>query len=180
MDIVEPGVEPGVQPEMRKGAFQPPLGRQFSDAGHWRQRGARLQPLSAIAISVDGLWCRQNDRKCNDFKRLEMTEGFEDRKKGALAKWAHDEELAFKVMARRNKLLGQWAASELGLGHTESEAYAKAVVVADFEEAGDEDVFRKIRKDFDEKKVSAGDHIIRKKMEDLLHVAGEQVVAEKK
>ncbi|MGN6517608.1 MAG: DUF1476 domain-containing protein [Rhizomicrobium sp.] len=109
-----------------------------------------------------------------------MSGGFEDRKKAAEAKWAHDEELRFKVMARRNKLLGQWAAGEMGISGAESEAYAKAVVQADFEEAGDEDVFRKIRKDFDAKKVATSDHLIRKKMEELLAVAGDQVVAEKK
>ena len=107
-----------------------------------------------------------------------MSDGFEDRKKGALAKWAHDEELRFKVMARRNKLLGLWAAGEMGIA--QSEAYAKEVIQADFEEAGDEDVFRKIRKDFDASKVPMSDHMIRRKMEELLAVAGDQVVAEKK
>ncbi|HWA31820.1 MAG TPA: DUF1476 domain-containing protein [Rhizomicrobium sp.] len=109
-----------------------------------------------------------------------MADGFEDRKTGALAKWAHDEELRFKVMARRNKLLGLWAAGEMGIGGAQSEAYAKEVIQADFEEAGDEDVFRKLRKDFDAKKVAMSDHLIRKKMEELLAIAGDQVVAEKK
>jgi len=109
-----------------------------------------------------------------------MGSGFEDRKKAAEAKWAHDEALRFKVMARRNKLLGQWAAGEMGVSGTESDAYAKEVVAADFEEAGDEDVFRKIRKDFDAKKVATSDHVIRKKMEELLAVAGDQVMAETK
>jgi hypothetical protein len=109
-----------------------------------------------------------------------MADGFEDRKKGSLAKWAHDEALRFKVMARRNKLLGLWAAGEMGIGGVQSEAYAKEVVAADFEEAGDEDVFRKIRKDFDARKVAASDHVIRRKMEELLAVAGDQVMAETK
>jgi hypothetical protein len=113
-------------------------------------------------------------------KGCEMANGFEDRKKAAEGKWAHDEAMRFKVMARRNKLLGQWAAGEMGISGAESDAYAKAVVAADFEEAGDEDVFRKIRKDFDDKKVAASDHVIRKKMEDLLAVAGDQVMAETK
>jgi hypothetical protein len=113
-------------------------------------------------------------------KGYDMANGFEDRKKAAEGKWAHDEELRFKVMARRNKLLGQWAAGEMGISGAESEAYAKAVVQADFEEAGDEDVFRKIRRDFDDKKVAASDHIIRKKMEELLTIAGDQVMAETK
>lgn len=114
------------------------------------------------------------------FKRLGMASGFEDRKKAAEGKWAHDEELRFKVMARRNKLLGQWAAGEMGISGTDSEAYAKAVVVADFEEAGDEDVFRKIRKDFDAKKIAASDTAIRAKMQELLAIAGDQVMAETK
>ncbi|HEY2033832.1 MAG TPA: DUF1476 domain-containing protein [Rhizomicrobium sp.] len=109
-----------------------------------------------------------------------MASGFEDRKKAAEGKWAHDEELRFKVMARRNKLLGQWAAGEMGISGTDSEAYAKAVVVADFEEAGDEDVFRKIRKDFDAKKIAASDTAIRAKMQELLAIAGDQVMAETK
>jgi hypothetical protein len=109
-----------------------------------------------------------------------MANGFEDRKKAAEGKWAHDEEVRFKVMARRNKLLGQWAAGEMGISGPESDAYAKAVVQADFEEAGDEDVFRKIRRDFDDKKVAASDHAIRTKMQDLLTVAGDQVMAETK
>jgi hypothetical protein len=68
----------------------------------------------------------------------------------------------------------------MGVSGAESDAYAKEVVAADFEEAGDEDVFRKIRKDFDAKKVAASDHVIRKKMEELLAVAGDQVMAETK
>jgi hypothetical protein len=114
------------------------------------------------------------------FKRLWMGSGFDDRKKAAEGKWAHDEELRFKVMARRNKLLGQWAAGEMGVSGAESDAYAKEVVAADFEEAGDEDVFRKVRKDFDSKKVAASDHAIRAKMQELLAIAGDQVMAEKK
>ena len=109
-----------------------------------------------------------------------MGSGFEDRKKAAEGKWVHDEELRFKVMARRNNLLGQWAAGEMGISGTQSDAYAKEVVQADFEEAGDEDVFRKIRKDFDQKRIAASDHVIRKKMEELLAVAGDQMIAEKK
>lgn len=109
-----------------------------------------------------------------------MGSGFEDRKKAAEGKWAHGEELRFKVTARRNKLLGQWAAAKMGISGPESDSYAKEVVQADFEEAGDDDVFRKIRKDFEAKKVAASDHVIRKKMEELLVVAGDQVMAETK
>ncbi len=69
---------------------------------------------------------------------------FDEREKGFEAKFAHDADLEFRVTARRNKLLGLWAAERLGLTDAESEAYAKAVVQADFEETGDEDVIRKL------------------------------------
>ena len=69
---------------------------------------------------------------------------FKDRQKGEEAKYAMDEETAFRVAARRNKLLGHWAAEKMGLGEEETESYAREVVQADFEEAGDEDVVRKV------------------------------------
>ena len=72
-----------------------------------------------------------------------------DRERAFENKFAHDEELKFKATARRNKLLGLWAAEKLGKSGDEAEAYAKTVVMADFEEVGDEDVFRKVRADFD-------------------------------
>jgi hypothetical protein len=109
-----------------------------------------------------------------------MSESFEERRKSHESKWAHDEELRFKVTARRNKLLGQWAGKELGLKGPDMEAYAKEVVQVDLSEPGHHDVFRKIRADFDAKNVSVSDHMIRKKMEDLLSVAGEQVMSETK
>lgn len=89
--------------------------------------------------------------------------------------FVRDEELKFRATARRNKLLGLWAAEKLGKSGDEAEAYAKQVVAADFEEAGDEDVFRKIRSDFDAAGVSESDEVIRKKMIDLLAEAIEQV-----
>ena len=107
-----------------------------------------------------------------------MSGSFEDRRKGYESKWAHDEELRFKIMARRNKLLGLWAAAEMG--RADAEAYAKDVVRADFAEPGDEDVFRKIRADFDAAKIARSDHFIHGKMEELLAVAAEQVMSEKK
>ena len=69
---------------------------------------------------------------------------FDDRKKAFENKFAHDQELQFKVTARRNRLLGMWAADKMGLSEVEAENYAKEVVRADFEEAGDEDVVRKL------------------------------------
>ncbi|APH72387.1 DUF1476 domain-containing protein [Aquibium oceanicum] len=90
-------------------------------------------------------------------------------------KFAHDEELKFKSMARRNKLLGLWAAEKLGKSGDDADAYAREVVKADFEEAGDEDVFRKVRGDFDAAGVEQSDHQIRRTMDELLVVAAEQV-----
>ena len=109
-----------------------------------------------------------------------MTDAFKDREKGFESKWAHDEELRFKVMARRNKLLGLWAAGEMGFPDEKAKEYAMAVVQADFQEAGSEDVFRKLRADFDAAGKSQSDMAIRRKMEDLLSVAGEQVTGEAK
>jgi len=98
-----------------------------------------------------------------------------DRQDGFERKFAHDEELRFKATARRNKLLGLWAAEKLGKTGEAAEAYAKEVVKADFEEAGDEDVFRKVRGDFDAAGVQQSDHQIRRQMEELLAQAVDQI-----
>lgn len=90
-------------------------------------------------------------------------------------KFAHDEELRFKATARRNKLLGLWAAEKLGLSQAVADDYAKEVVRADFEEAGDDDVFRKIRADFDKGHVDQSDHQIRRTMDELMHTAIDQI-----
>lgn len=100
---------------------------------------------------------------------------FDERKKGRDAQYAHDQEMEFKAQARRNKLLGLWAAKLMGKSEAEAEAYAKEVIVSDFEEAGDHDVFRKIRRDFDAAKVEQSDHQIERKMEELLAEARAQV-----
>jgi len=107
---------------------------------------------------------------------VQMSE-FDKREEGFEKKFAHDEELRFKAMARRNKLLGLWAAEKLGLSGPEAAAYAKEVVMADFEEPGVNDVFRKIRKDFDAKGVTESDHQIRRTMDQLLDQAIAQVKA---
>jgi hypothetical protein len=99
------------------------------------------------------------------------------REKGFESKYAHDEEVQFKAHARRAKLLGLWAAEKMGLSGTEADAYAKSMVVADLEEAGTEDLFRKVRADFDTKKVDQSDHQIRRHMDELLAVALEQIKA---
>ena len=103
---------------------------------------------------------------------------FEKREEGFERKFAHDAELKFKAEARRNKLLGLWAAEHLGLSGAEAEDYAKTVVKADLEEPGNEDVFRKIRDDFDAKRVDQSDHQIRRTMDDLLATAIEQIESE--
>ena len=100
---------------------------------------------------------------------------FDKREEGFEKKFAHDEELRFKANARRNKLLGLWAAEKLGLSGTEADVYAKDVVMADFEESGDDDVFRKIRTDFDAKNVAQSDHQIRRTMIDLMEQAISQI-----
>jgi hypothetical protein len=102
---------------------------------------------------------------------------FDKRQEGFEKKFAMDEELQFKAAARRNKLLGQWAAEKLGLSGEEADAYAKSVVMADFQEAGDDDVFRKVRADFDAKSVEQSDHQIRRTMDELMAKAIEQIKA---
>jgi hypothetical protein len=92
-------------------------------------------------------------------------------------KFAHDEELRFKATARRNKLLGLWAAEKLGKSGADAEAYAKSVVVADFEEAGDEDVVRKVKNDFALAGVSVTDTEIRTVMTELLIKAADDIQA---
>ncbi|WP_138511483.1 DUF1476 domain-containing protein [Maricaulis alexandrii] len=104
--------------------------------------------------------------------------GLDDREKGYENKYAHDQEIEFKANARRNKLLGLWAAEQMGLDGEAAAEYAKSVVIADFEEAGDEDVFRKIRGDFDAKGVDLSDHLLRKEMDELLAKARQQIQSE--
>lgn len=98
-----------------------------------------------------------------------------DRQEGFEKKFAMDEETKFKAMARRNKLFGLWAAEKLGKTGTDADTYAKEVVQADFEEAGDNDVFRKVRTDFDVAGVVLSDTQIRSVMDELLAAAVEQI-----
>jgi hypothetical protein len=104
--------------------------------------------------------------------------GFEDRKKGQEAKFARDAELRFKAEARRNKLLGLWAAEQMGLSEEHAREYAAEVVAADFVEAGEEDVFRKVSEDIRAKGLEVTDDMIRKKMAELVQTARDQVLAE--
>ena len=90
---------------------------------------------------------------------------FEDREKSFEKKFAHDEELQFKISARKNKYLGEWASKILGFDQDKEKEYIQSVIKADFEEAGDEDVFRKIKLDLKDHNIS--DEDIRKKMDEL-------------
>ena len=103
---------------------------------------------------------------------------FENRQKGEEAKYAFDAEKKFKAEARRNKLVGIWAAELLGLTGDEAKSYAAEVVAADFEEAGDEDVFRKVSGDLKAKGLSVTDDAIRQKMQALVYTANEQIATE--
>ena len=90
---------------------------------------------------------------------------FEDRKKSFEKKFAHDQELQFKVSAKRNKYIGEWVSEILGYNSDQEKEYIQSVIKADFAEAGDEDVFRKIKQDLKEKNIS--DEELRKKMDEL-------------
>lgn len=103
---------------------------------------------------------------------------FNDREKAFEDKYKHDQELQFKVEARRNKLLGLWVAELMGLEGGDAEAYAKEVVASDFEEPGDADVVRKVLGDTEAKGVELTEHKLRKKMDELMQVAKQQVMTE--
>jgi len=102
---------------------------------------------------------------------------FDEREKGYEQKFAHDEELRFKAVARRNKLLGLWAAQHLGMTGADAEAYSKEVVLAEFADGGDEDVIRKLQKDFEAKGVVQSEQQIRQAMQEMLAKAVEQIKA---
>ncbi len=100
---------------------------------------------------------------------------FDKREEAFESKFAHDEDLRFKATARRNKLLGLWAAEKLGLSGEEANAYAKAVVLSDFEEAGDHDVVRKVLSDFAEANLSMSEPQVRQAMTELLARAVQEI-----
>jgi hypothetical protein len=97
-----------------------------------------------------------------------MATGMDDRRKGFESKWAHDAELRFQVEARRNRALGEWAAAQKGLTGQAAEDFVGSVIAADFQEAGDEDVFRKLRSELE---ASVSDAVIRDKMRECLQAA---------
>lgn len=102
---------------------------------------------------------------------------FDDREKGFETKFALDQEQEFKAMARRNKLLGLWAAEKMGLSPESAEDYARAVVRADFEQPGEEDVFRKLDQDFRGSGISVSEGEIRSKMDELASIARDEIRA---
>ncbi len=103
---------------------------------------------------------------------------FDDREKAFEAKFARDEDMAFRVTARRNKLVGQWAAAQMKLTPEETDAYAKAVVQADFEEAGDEDVIRKVLGDLLAAGIETDEATVRRALADQTVEARRQLMGE--
>ena len=102
---------------------------------------------------------------------------FDDRERGFESKFALDQEQEFRAIARRNKLLGLWAAGKMGLSPESAEDYAKAVVRSDFEQPGEEDVFRKVAGDFKGSGLAVSEGEIRSKMDELASMARDQVRA---
>ncbi|MBO6783508.1 MAG: DUF1476 domain-containing protein [Alphaproteobacteria bacterium] len=102
---------------------------------------------------------------------------FDDREKGFENKFKRDEELRFKATARRNKLLGLWAAEQMGIGGDDAEAYAKEVIKSDFERPGDDDVLEKVHGDLQAKGLDTSEHIVRKRMDELMAEAVRQIEA---
>jgi hypothetical protein len=102
---------------------------------------------------------------------------FDKREEGFEKQFAHDEELRFKATARRNRMLGLWAAEKLGLSGAQADAYAKEVIMAALDNAGESGVFQQIRHDFDDKGVAQSDHQIRRTMDELMARAVAEVKA---
>ncbi len=101
---------------------------------------------------------------------------FDERERAFEAKFARDQEMQFKITARRNRLLGAWAAERMGLSEAEAESYARDVVRADFEEAGDEDVIRKLVGDFTAAGIDIDDSEIRARIEEKTIAARRQLI----
>ncbi|MEQ8356566.1 MAG: DUF1476 domain-containing protein [Kiloniellaceae bacterium] len=107
-----------------------------------------------------------------------MSDAFKDREKGYEAKYQLDEELRFKAESRRNKLLGLWLAEAFGLTGSDADAYAREVVLSDLDEPGVEDVVRKVMSDIEKRGIAITEDEIRRKLDDLLHTAADQIRAE--
>ncbi|GAB5511014.1 MAG: DUF1476 domain-containing protein [Hyphomicrobiales bacterium] len=100
---------------------------------------------------------------------------FDKRQEGFENKFAHDEELRFKAEARRNKMLGAWAAEKLGHTGEAAADYAKSVMLADFEEPGDEDVYRKVKADFEAANLDVSEHQLRREMAEMMDTVIEEI-----
>ena len=101
---------------------------------------------------------------------------FDDRERAFETKFARDQEVQFRITARRNRLVGEWAAERMGLTPEETDAYAKAVVQADFEEAGDEDVIRKVLGDLTAAGVDSDEAAVREQLGFKLVEARRQII----
>jgi hypothetical protein len=165
------------RPKAKTGLVRPRRKANLKQGGRSRQCGGSFTPNLRLLSGETAAGPEDNVLISRGY---EMSDAFKDREKAAEAKWAHDEETRFKVNARRNKLLGLWAAGEMGITGPAADDYAKEVVKADFEEEGTEDVVRKVLKDFQAKGMTLSDHAIRKRLEELQTVAVEQVVKEGK
>lgn len=122
----------------------------------------RLEGIARVGIITNG-----NESLMNSF---------DDREKAFESKFAHDDQVQFKVAARRNKLLGLWAADLMGITGDAAKTYAGDVVKSDLQESGDEDVYRKVKGDLDAKGVDISEHRVRKAMEDYLVEAKKQIM----
>jgi hypothetical protein len=109
-----------------------------------------------------------------------MTSAFEDREKSYEAKWAHDEDLRFRTISRRNKLLGLWAATELGLSGAAAESYVNELLALEVRGARDQDIAHKLQEDFSARQIAVSEHLIHRRMNEFLAEAGEQVMRETK
>ena len=103
---------------------------------------------------------------------------FDGREKGFETKYSRDKELDFKVTVRRNKLLGLWAAEKMGISGDAADAYAKEVVMSDFEKPGEEDVVEKVMSDFNDKNTGVAEKELRAEMAQLMGTAREQILSE--
>src|SRR6201991_346894 len=159
----------------------PPVGVNLADrfAEHNRRtprwQTATMPRFRHVDLWIPGRYARQ-DFPCGTAVNNEANMStFDKREEGFEKKFALDEELLFKANARRNKLLGLWAAEKLGISGDAANAYAREVVAADFEEAGDGNVLRKVAGDFAQKGVAISEAEVRAKMSELMAVAAAQV-----
>jgi len=109
-----------------------------------------------------------------------MTGGFDEREKAMEAKWAHDEDLRFRAITRRNKLLAEWAAKEMGLNEAETADYVRAILDMEVRGASDEKIVQKVHTDFSQRNINYSEHFIRVKMAELAVEATEQLMHETK